>query len=43
MELETQEQGLHNQLSRTRCTEKVKQRQTHISEQPAMHGGKVGD
>ena len=43
VELETQEQGLRDQRSRTGRTEKVKQRQTHVGEQPAVHGGKVGD
>ena len=43
VELETQEQGLRDQPSRTGRTEKVKQRQTHVGEQPAVHGGKVGD
>jgi hypothetical protein len=44
VELETQEQGLCNQPSRAGCTEKViKQRQTRVGEQLAVHGGKVGD
>jgi hypothetical protein len=44
VELETQEQGLCDQPSRTGRTEKViKERQTHVGEQPAVHGGKVGD
>src|SRR6266853_1654422 len=38
VELETQEQGLRDQPSRTGRTEKVKQRQTHVGEQPMKTG-----